>query len=92
MGQAKRRGTFDQRKAEAIERQRREADALSEKHRRELEARKERERVRIAALPPRERKEAVFVADSSPRTRLMLAAALAASAPLLVVDPERIKR
>ncbi len=77
MGEAKRRGTREQRIEQAVERRKLEDAARTEQHRREMEAR----RARLAALPPRERKEAVL-AGSGPSiaNTALLAAVLAATA------------
>lgn len=82
MGEAKRRGTLEQRIAQSADRQRQEDAARRAQFQREEEA----QRARLAALLPQERKEAVLMGSGGHHTRLMLALALAASAPLLIVD------
>lgn len=77
MGEAKRRGTREQRIAQSVERQKQEDAARSAEFQR-LEAER---RARLAALPPQERKEAVLRSRSGSNKRLMLAAALALAIP-----------
>jgi len=84
MGEAKRRGTREQRIAQAIERRRQEDARLHERHQREEAER----RARIAALPPQERKEALMVSSRGP-SMLQLAAMLGLAGPLLIVDRDR---
>lgn len=74
MGEAKRRGTLEQRIAQSVERKKSEDAARSA----EFQRREAEHKARIAALPPQERKEAVLRSGTS-HSRLMLAAALAAS-------------
>lgn len=81
MGEAKRRGTKEQRIAQSIERQAREAAERSA----ELKARRHAEAARISALPPQERKEAVL-AGSGHVSRAMLAAMLGVAAPLIAAE------
>ena len=66
MGQAKLRGTFDQRAAQA---EQRAAEKRAERERKEAEA-KEAERQRVAALPPEERKR---ISERKHRSHLMTA-------------------
>ena len=80
MGQAKLRGTFEQRAAQA---QQRAAEERAERERKEAEA-KEVERQRIAALPPEQRERVVREARShrtNVATWVALGAALAAGLP-----------
>lgn len=90
MGEAKRRGSFEDRKAHSIARQQAE-----ETRRAEERARIDVERRRLAAerlklLSPQERKEAVLVGGGGHNSRLMLALAAglmaAPSVPMLIVD------
>jgi hypothetical protein len=72
MGQAKRRGTREQRIAQAIERKQLEDAAFREEYqRREAERRAE-----LAAMPPEERKQ-VILSERSPHSSRMLLAAMA---------------
>ena len=66
MGQAKLRGTHEQRAAQAVQRA---AEERAECERKEAEA-KEAERQRIAALPPQERKR---ISERKHRSHLMTA-------------------
>jgi hypothetical protein len=91
MGEAKRRGTREQRIAQAIERKKAEDAALHQRYLAKEAERRERERTRLAALPEERRREAVFISGGgSHRSHLALAAllGLGASAPLLMVDTE----
>ena len=85
MGEAKRRGSREQRIAQAVERRAQEDAARLEASR----AAQAAEAERIRNLPPEQRKEAVLVAGGggSRRHGLLLAAALAASAPFLAASP-----
>lgn len=81
MGEAKRRGTREQRIAQSIERQKREDAARSAEF-------KQREAERIAAMKPQERREAVLAGGGGSmlgRAALM-AASMAAAAPVLIVS------
>lgn len=84
MGDAKRRGTREQRVAQAIERRKLEDAARHERYQREEAER----RARIAALPAQERKEAVLTGGGGGMSRLALAALLGVAAPILIVDRE----
>jgi len=89
MGQAKARGTFEQRKALAERRrQEREAAVIEAEN-----ARRAKAAERKALMTKEERKEALMVAGSSAIGRAELAAllgiAMGAAAPLIVVDRER---
>lgn len=55
MGQAKQRGSFEERKAQGIERRRAEEEAAQERHREHTRQSKERERERRAALTDEQR-------------------------------------
>lgn len=83
MGEAKRRGTLEQRIAQSVERRKVEDAARSVEFKR-------REAERLAKLPPQERKDVILAGGGGRHhSRMMLAAALAASAPLLIVNPTR---
>ncbi len=80
MGQAKARGTFEQRKAEAVERDKVLAAKRTEEHR-ALMVRQAKERhERLSKLEPKARKEVMLMEASPKHTSLMLAAALALAA------------
>src|SRR5689334_9787435 len=81
MGEARRRGTKEQRIAQAIARRKLEDAARSAQF-------KQREAERIARLTAQERREAVMIASGGSRhlDRALLASMLGASAPLIVVD------
>lgn len=92
MGQAKARGTFEERKAQAVIR--RQEEVAQRAKRRALEAAERRRQAseRQRLLSPQERKEAVMVAGSGPSrmdVAALLGIAMGAAAPLLVVDRER---
>lgn len=87
MGEAKRRGTREQRVEQAIER--RKVEAAEREAQRLREIREKHERVRN--LPAEERKEAFLAGGSSSRHRLLLAAAMSAAAPLLAIDAPRVR-
>jgi hypothetical protein len=72
MGQAKRRGTFEERRAQAVEVENRRQKEAEE---REIQRREERAR-RIAALPPEQRREELL-RSNRPRRPFLLTAALA---------------
>lgn len=71
MGQAKRRGTFEERLAQSAETKKRRQEEADE---RECQRQEERAR-RIAAMPPEQRREEL-VWGRRPRTPLALLAAL----------------
>lgn len=81
MGEAKRRGTLEQRIAQSVERQKIADAARREQFLREEEARQ----ARLAALPPQQRREAVLM-GSGHHSRLMLVAALGIAAPFRTLD------
>lgn len=82
MGEARRRGTREQRIAQSVDRRKQEEARLHEQHQIEEAAR----RARIAALPPEERK-AMIVGGGPSRLRLAALLGLAATAaPILIVD------
>lgn len=86
MGEAKRRGTFEQRKAQsAIRRQEEDARRAEERATRAVERRRQASE-RQKLLSPQERKEAVM---SRMDVAALLGIAMGAAAPLLVVDRER---
>jgi hypothetical protein len=71
VGQAKRRGTREQRIAQAVERQKIEDGARAERLRLEEAERQER----LAALPPEERKRMILGSGGKSHALLMAAAA-----------------
>ena len=75
MGQAKLRGTYEQRSAQA---QQRAAEERAERERQEAEA-KEAERQRIAALPPEQQKR---ISERRHRRHMELAILLGTAAAL----------
>lgn len=77
MGEAKRRGTLQDRIAQAAERKRLEDAARHEKY---LQVEAER-RAKLAALPPEKRKEIILGSSRSRSRGLMLAAAMALALP-----------
>lgn len=73
MGQAKRRGTFEERRAQSLEAKRlRQEEAGG----REIQRNEERAR-RIAALPPEQRREELMRSNRPARSRTLLTAAIA---------------
>lgn len=82
MGQAKLRGTREQRIAQAIERKKQEDERRHEQYRRHEAER----RARLLALPPEARK--VVLLGGGP-SRLRLAAMLGLAGPLLIVDRDK---
>lgn len=87
MGQAKARGTFEERKVQSILRRQAEDARRSEEHRQLMLRQREQAAERQKLLSAEEHKEQVLlVGDGGHRvTAAMLALALGASAPLLVV-------
>lgn len=87
MGEAKRRGTFEERKAQGIARRAaEEARAAEERARIKVERRRQASE-RQKLLRPQERKERVLVVDDGHSAGLMLATALAAFAPMAALSP-----
>lgn len=85
MGEAKRRGTFEQRKDQAAEREAQEW-AVREGMKRQRE---QAEAERIRNLPPEERKEVILAGGNARAGRhsAMLAAVLALSLPSVMLVP-----
>lgn len=87
MGAAKRRGSFEERKAQAIERKTQEW-AIREGMKQQA-AKAEAERIRN--LPPEERKQVILAAGdasaSKHRARMLMAMTAGLAAPLLAIDP-----
>ena len=82
MGEARRRGTLEQRIAQAIERQKIEDAAAHERYRQD-----EAERLaKILALPPQERRQAILSRRTGPLSHHL---ALALAAGLLALPPRK---
>lgn len=87
MGQAKNRGTYEQRVAQAIERTRLEDEARSAQFKREEAARI----AKLRALPPEERKVVVMAASDCKHRSAMLMAALAGVAGSNIIVLEQME-
>lgn len=81
MGEARRRGTKDERIAQAVERERIASERRSEEHRALMERQRQKQAERIAKLPPEARKEALLRRASPKHTALMAAAVMALAMP-----------
>lgn len=90
MGEARRRGTREERVAQAIERELRSRQERAGV----LKAAREAEAERVRNLPPEQRKEVILVggAGSSSGRRLLLAAAMAAAGPALALPISKSRR
>lgn len=83
MGEARRRGTKDERIEQAVKRERIESARRSEEHRALMERQRQERAERIAKMPPAARREILLRRSSPKHAALMAAAALALAMPTL---------